>query len=236
MTFQSKLSKNMENLSRTALLRTIFESPTLSIGKIRQDLEDEENGQYLVDIFDSLTIDQIVSSAAAFLSSATTKVDESSDKRTPQKEDVHDDEEEDDFEDEDDEEEDDDDDEDDDEDEDEDPTDDLEDEEEEDESPPRPARPQKRKKRQPPRSSRVPADGHIDLSEPNSKSQYQAKIVAFLKKKKATSDDSAISSKDIRDECLGDAKQCRDNLNDLIESGRVKYTGQARGTKYYLYA
>lgn len=70
MKFQDQLSKNMQDLSRTALLRTIFQAPNLTIGKIRQDLREEDNGQFLIDIFDNLTIEQLVSSAAAFLSAA----------------------------------------------------------------------------------------------------------------------------------------------------------------------
>lgn len=59
-------------------------------------------------------------------------------------------------------------------------------------------------------------------------------ILGCLRSSKARNEESAISSKAIRDQIGGDAALLRGLLDELFQAGKVDKCGKARGTKYFL--
>jgi len=74
----------------------------------------------------------------------------------------------------------------------------------------------------------------LDLSTSEGKEAYKALILKTLKQKNCISEETAVSSSEIRDVVGGESDQARKALNDLIDGGLVTFFGKARGTKYYL--
>lgn len=76
-------------------------------------------------------------------------------------------------------------------------------------------------------------DNSIDLSTPELLKKYEKSILDALKAGGHTGKADAISSSHLRKVVGGSADQARDMLNKLIEGGRLKFTGKARGTRYW---
>lgn len=246
MSFQDKLKSNQMKHAETALLQTIFQDPEQTIGDIWEALEADTESEAMWEMYKSLSIGKLVVSAAQFVAKAKPDAEASEDpppkqakKSKPPKDE---DEDEDEFEDDDDTEfEDDDDDDDDefeDEDDDEEEEDDLEeddeeeddDEEEEEET----KKPKSKKKDKAAPSKKKKKESAIDLSSPEAQKAYRHAIIKCLKSHKARDEDTAMRSTPIREEIGGDAKQFRDQINELIEAERITFSGKARGTKYWL--
>jgi len=74
----------------------------------------------------------------------------------------------------------------------------------------------------------------LDLSTSEGKEAYKALILKTLKQKNCVSEETSMSSSEIRDVVGGEPDQARKALNELIDGGLVTFFGKARGTKYYL--
>lgn len=257
MSFQDKLKENQMKHAETALLQTIFQDPGQTIGDIWEALEADTESEAMWEMYKKLPIGKLVTAAASFVggikteepaSSASTKGKVKPKPAPKQEEEDEDEFEDDDSDSEDDEEEDedefeDDDDDDDDEDEfedeeedeeDEDAEDEEEDDEEEEEVAKKPKSKKKGKAKASSSKSKKSSSSELDLSSPESQKAYRHAIVKCLKSNKARDEDTAMRSTPIREQIGGDAKQFREQINELIEAERVAFSGKARGTKYWL--
>lgn len=240
MSFTEKLGTNQRNFAEEALLRTICEDPSQTIGEIWESLESDADSEFMWDLFKKLSVGRLVTAAVRFAEAARASKPEAPTASAPEpepddsevEEDVEDDEfdddefDDDEFDDEEVEEE-----------------DDEFDDDEEEEDPPK--RQRKSKKTSKTKSSKPKAkakaksskkkDGYISgISTPDGKKKYQASIIKFLKQQKARSEEKGKRSTEIREVVGGNPKQFRDNINEMIEAGSVEFAGQARGMKYFL--
>jgi hypothetical protein len=92
----------------------------------------------------------------------------------------------------------------------------------------------KEKKKAPPRSAA--ASDALDLTTPEARKQYEGAILKAFRSLKATGPDEAVSSSAMREVVGGTSAQFRGIVNEMIENGRVSYSGKARGTRYWLEA
>lgn len=224
MSFSEKLKENQMKHAETALLQTVFQDPTQSIGDIWEALESDAEGEIMWDMFRKLTIGTLVTAGVVFAekSKGAAPIPSASPTSDPPAEEEDEDEFEDDddveYEEEEDEFED-------------DEEGEGEEEEEEEEEGTKKAKSRKKKKAS---SSKKKEPKALDLSSPEQQKAYRHAIIKCLKVNKARDEDKAMTSTKIRDEVGGDAKQFRDAINELIDAERVAFFGKARGMKYHL--
>jgi hypothetical protein len=84
-------------------------------------------------------------------------------------------------------------------------------------------------------ASDAPDLPEVTITTPDGRKAYESAILKALKNGPHVDKKSGISSQNLRKIVGGAAPQAREILNELIAAGRVKYTGVARGTKYYLF-
>ncbi len=221
MDFQEQLSQNVKQATVAALIATVIEDEERTIGDILESLEKDEDAAFLVQTFKELTISKLVEASISLSGMKDAAIEAAG---APGEEEEYEEEE---YEEEEGEEE-------------EGDGDELEEgdltdedlhgledgeeEGEEEEGETTTKAPRKR-----PRANGK--DDALPLHDPDAKDQYQAKIVKFLRQNK---DEKGTPARTIRKSVGGDADQMRENLNELIESGRLSFTGQARGTRYHL--
>ena len=216
MDFQEQLSQNVKQATLAALIATVIEDEDRSIGEILESLEKDDDAGFMVNAFKELTIAKLVEATIslngmklAAIEAAAGEYDEEEGDEEYEEDPEGEEEEGDGLEEGD-------------------LTDadlaDLEDPEEEAEEEGAARAPRKRSKAN-------GKDSSLPLHKPDVKDQYQAKIVKFLRQNK---DDKGTPAQTIRKSIGGDADQLRENLNELIEAGRLSFTGQARGTRYHL--
>lgn len=238
--FLEKLKDNQVAQARSALLATICENPSQTIGSILDALEEDADGDYIMlEIFKRMTLEDLVKAstpnASTPAASASDDEEDEEDEEELEEEEVE--EEEADEEEEEDELEDDDEFDDDDED--------LEDEEEAHKPPKKGKGKGKKKKSKDKNKDKGKSKGKGKKKKSKNKSKDKDKgssggtvngkaVLSCLRAKKARDADSALSSKEIRDEIGGNADELRPILNSLYEADKIDKCGEARGTKYFL--
>jgi hypothetical protein len=93
-----------------------------------------------------------------------------------------------------------------------------------------------KKKAAPPKVAEEGDAPSVNLTTPEGRKAYEAAILKALKAGKHVDKKTGISSQNLRKIVGGEAPQAREILNELIDNGRVSFTGKARGTRYYLYS
>ena len=74
----------------------------------------------------------------------------------------------------------------------------------------------------------APRRGRVDTRSTSGREAYETAVLGAVE-----SAMDAVSAVEVRAAVGGTAQQARAALNRLIEAGRVKYRGKARGTRYF---
>lgn len=212
--FLTALRDNQVAQAKEALMTTVCQQPEQTLGSVLDALEEDSEGDYIMlEIFKSLTIEELVMSAAPFVLPDKTVVPAS-----------------DDFDEEDDEVDDPD-------DLDDDDAFDDDGSDEEDEAPATKTKTKSnskkktskkkagKKKAAPKKAAPKAGDG--------SEVDYQKAIMACLKANKARNADSGMSGPEIREQVGGSDVEFRNAIKALREREKVDSAGKARGTKYF---
>lgn len=234
--FLSSLRNNQVAQAKEALMKTVCDNTSNTMGSIFEALENDSDGEYIMlEIFKSLTIEELVRAAAPKvipgwgkleIASVTRSIPDSNDEKDESDDDgdLDDDDEFDD-------------------------DGDLDD-DDDDEVEPAPTKsrkstkrkttkkkakaksstpkkaPQKPKTKPKAKPKAKPSSGTEDIP-------YQKKILKCLSEHKARTPETAMSGPDIRDIVGGDDVEFRAAMGSIREKGRADTTGKARGTKYF---
>ncbi len=231
MEFSQQLTQNVKQATVAALIATVIEDDSRTIGDILDSLEADQDAEFLTQTFRDLTVAKLLEAAQQL--SGMKHAAETAARRDLEGEDEYEDkggEEEgeegeygeaevagdpNDLSDDDD----------------------LSDLEDEEETTVAPIGRGARKKSPPPRKRRANGkdeEGSLPLHDPEVQKEYQSNIVKFLRKYKDPKGSQGAPATSIRTAVGGTPAQVRENLNELIESSRVSYSGKARGTRYHL--
>ncbi len=224
--FLSSLRDNQVAQAKEALMKTVCENPENTMGAIFEALENDADGEYIMlEIFKSLTVEELVKAAAPHVLKGWGKV-KAEGVYIPYDGDENDLE-------------------------DADEDDDLEDDDEfdddgslEDDDEPEPSVSRKsNKKKTGKKKTKAKAPSSKKKSPPKAEAKsnpsgvgdaaYQKLILKCMSEHKAKSAETAMSGKDIRDEIGGSDIEFRAAMSALRERERADVTGQARGTKYF---
>lgn len=245
MDFPDQLSVNIKQATVAALVATVIEDDSRTIGEILDSLEKDQDADFLVQTFKELTIRKLLDAALQLdgmkeaAQAAAAAVDEDEDTQAAQApgdgdedEREEDDEEIDDDDDFEDEEGDEDAQEEDEEDlADDDDLSDLEDDDEGDQEEDEEEEPPKRAPKKRTHTNGKDNGGKLPLHDPEVRKEYQTNILRFIRKDE---DPQGSPAARIRESVGGTSTQLRENLNELIEANRLSFTGKARGTRYHL--
>jgi hypothetical protein len=204
--FLENLTENIRTSSRTALVQSVLADPNQTIGEIMEALEKEDQAKFMHQEFMGLTIGEIVSAAMQGLAAAQAMQERAA--RA------------------------------------------AEDDGNTETGPtlvveeitkveakteaPKKQKKSKEKKKAPPRTAEE--SDALDLTTPEARKQYEGAILKAFRSLKATGKEDAVSSTAMREIVGGTSAQFRGIVNEMIENGRVSYSGKARGTRYWLEA
>jgi len=208
MSFLENLTENIRSSTRAALVKSVLSDPNQTIKEIIEALEKEDQAKFMHEEFMNLTIGEILKAAMQGLAVGRAMQEMAARESEGENLDVA-------------------------------PT--TVDDESADEEvasaaaeTPKKEKKAKEKKKAPPRNAA--ATDALDLTTPEARKQYESAILKAFRSLKATGEDQAVSSTDIREMVGGTSAQFRGIVNEMIGNGRVSYKGKARGTRYWLEA